>query len=197
MKKILIGTVMTVMILAGCRADGGDMDNNSGTIPEYQGTQIVETTADAQPLESTEQETQGNVKAEFSHDTIYISLELPADWDYEIVEYDETQETCGIVFGPAEREDLRYELFYHSMYGICGTGVTIEELQLENGTNIWRYSETIQGMLWRNIVFEYEKDADERGSYVLSYSADEKLVMEYEEKLQEIMETVVVGSRKD
>lgn len=197
MKKILIGTAMMVMILSGCRQDGGDIDSNSGTISELPDTQVIETTSDTQLSETMEQDAPDNVKAEFSHDTIYISVKLPADWEYEIAEYDKEQETGGIVFGPSECEDLRYKLFYHSMFGLCATGVTIENLELENGTNITRFSETIQGVLWRSIIFEYQNDGEERGSYVLMYGADEELAMEYEEKLQEIMETIVVGSRKN
>jgi len=186
MKKILLGIVMAAVVLTGCRE--GD---SSQTVYNSQEKNPIETTADTQP----ESETQGNVMAEFSHDSVYISLELPPDWEYEVKDIDETQEykEGGIIFGPKECENLRYELYYHSFYGICGTGVTIEELQLENGANICRCSETIEGMLWRNIIFEFEKDAEDMGSYVLDYYGDEKLLMGYEEELQQIMETVIVG----
>lgn len=200
MKKILFGMIMAAMVLAGCRKDDGNLGYNSETTPEEQSSQTVETATDTQTevSDALEPATQSGIKAEFSHDEIYIALELPSGWKYEIVEYDETQEQqeCGIIFWTEEHEDLRYELFYHSFYGICGTGVTIEELQLENGTDIWRYSENIQGTLWCNIKFEYdsdENDENDRGSYVLDYSGDEKLVMEYEDELQEILETVIVG----
>ncbi len=190
MKRILPGIVMAAVVLAGCR-EGDVIWDIPQTVYNSQEENQIETTSDTQ----SESETQGNIKAEFSHDSVYISMELPPDWEYEVKDFDETQEEKegGIIFGPNECEDLRYELYYHSFYGICGTGVTIEELQLQNGTNIWRYSETIQGTLWRNIVFEFEKDAEERGSYVLDYYGDEKLLMEYEEELQEIIETVTVG----
>lgn len=186
MKRILSGIVLAAVVLAGCREGNG-----SQTSFNSREENPMETTSDSR----TESETQDNIKAEFSHDSVYISLELPPDWEYEVKEIDETQEykEGGIRFGPRECKDLRYELYYHSFYGICATGVTIEELQLQNGTNLWRYSETIEGNLWRNIVFEVENDAEERGRYVLDYYGDEELLMEYEEKLQEIMETVTVG----
>lgn len=188
MKRTLLGAVTAVMILAGCGTSGNEPENNLQTTSENMTVQQEETTAEAQ----TQPETRGGVKAEFSHDNIYMSVELPEGWEYVITEYDITED-CGIIFGPAGQEDLRYKLCYWPFYGICGTGVTIEELQLKNGTNIWRYSEKIDNTLWRDIVFEYEKDEDDRGTYVLGCSADEKLVMEYEEELEEILETIVVS----
>lgn len=187
MKKVLLGVMMAAAVLSGCRE--GRMDADSGF--ETQTEETMESVT--QTEETTEPETQGSVRAEFSRDSVFIALELPDDWDYEIVEKDET-ESCGIVFGPKEHEELRYRLYYHTMYGICATGVTIEELQLENGTNISRFSEIIEGMLWRDIVFECDNVPDKMGTYVLNYSGDEKLVMEYEDILQDILETVVVGN---
>ena len=191
MKRTLLGAVTAVMILAGCGTSGNEPGNNLQTTSDNMTVQQEETTAETQ----TQPETKGEVKAEFSHDNIYMSVELPEGWEYEITEYDETKEgeNCGIIFGPAGQKDLRYKLYYWPFYGICGTGVTIEELQLKNGTNIWRYSEKINDTLWRDIVFEYEKDEDDRGTYVLGCSADEKLLMEYEEELEEILETIVVS----
>lgn len=192
MKKTIWGALLAAVLLAGCGAGndmGNEADNVLQTMPENVSIMQNETIPETQP------QTQGVVKAEFSHDNIYISLELPAGWEYEITEYDETKEeqSCGIIFRPTGSKDIEYELYYHTFFGLCGTGVTIEELHLENGMKIWKYSETIDKVLWRNIVFEYEKDENERGSYVLCYFGDEEEVLEYEEELGKIMETIVVS----
>lgn len=193
MRIIFAGLMMAVVVLAGCGVNAKGEDNTLQTQADHVTARQEETSMEAET--SAEPETEVGIQAEFSHDKIYMSVELPAGWEYETKELDEKQEgdTCGIIFGPAEQKELRYELFYHSSYGICATGVTIEELQLENGTDIWRYSEVIDNTLWRNIVFEYEKPEDENGTYVLAYYADEKLAEKYEEELQGILETIVVS----
>lgn len=187
MRTIFWGIMAAVLVLAGCGMNAKGEDNVLQTQTDNVTVRQEET--------STESETKGNIHAEFSHDKIYMSVELPAEWEYEIKELDEKQEgdTCGIIFGPSEQKEMRYKLLYHSFYGICATGVTIEELQLKNGTDIWRYSEVIENTLWRDIVFEYEKPEDEKGTYVLQYYADEKLAEKYEEELREILETIVVS----
>lgn len=193
MRTIFLGLMMAVVVLTGCGINAKGRDDALQTKADDVTARQEETSMETET--STEAETKGNVQVEFSYDNIYMAVELPAGWEYEIKELDEKQEgeTCGIIFGPTEQKELRYELFYHSFYGICATGVTIEELQLENGTDIWRYSEVIENTLWRNIVFEYEKPEDEKGSYVLQYYADEKLAEKYEEELRGILETIVVG----
>lgn len=193
MRTIFWGIMTAVLVLAGCGVNENGADNALQTQADNVTVRQEETNTEAET--STEPETKGNIQAEFSHDKIYMSVELPAGWEYEIKELDEKQEgdTCGIIFGPSEQKEMRYQLLYHSFYGICATGVTIEELQLKNGTDIWRYSEVIESMLWRDIVFEYEKPEDEKGTYVLQYSADEKLAEKYEEELQGILETIVVS----
>ena len=187
MRTIFWGIMAAVLVLAGCGMNAKGEDNVLQTQTDNVTVRQEET--------STESETKGNIHAEFSHDKIYMSVELPAGWEYEIKELDEKQEgdTCGIIFGPSEQKEMRYKLLYHSFYGICATGVTIEELQLKNGTDIWRYSEVIENTLWRDIVFEYEKPEDEKGTYVLQYYADEKVAEKYEEELRGILETIVVS----
>ena len=192
MRTIWLSLLMAAVVLAGCGtgakgADNGLQTQADMTVRQEETSMEVET--------STEPETEGTIRAEFSHDKIYMSVELPAGWGYEIKELDEKQEgdTCGIIFGPSEQKEMRYNLLYHSFYGICATGVTIEELQLKNGTDIRRYSEVIDSTLWRDIVFEYDKPEDERGTYVLQYYADEKLTEKYEKELQGILETIVVS----
>lgn len=183
MKRFFLTSVVIAVILTGCQT--GKQDD---------GNILRLSSEETQTETQSETETESIVRAEFSRENIFISLELPSEWEYKIVDSNgDNTEQCGIIFGPAENEDLRYELYYHSFYGICGTGVTIEELQLENGKKIHRYSETIENELWRNIVFEYDRGEDERGSYVLAYFGDVELIEQYEEKLDAILETVVVG----
>ncbi|MCM1466719.1 MAG: hypothetical protein NC086_01125 [Alistipes sp.] len=195
MKKIVLGMMMAVMFLAGCGVTADGADGNLQTVSADMTSGSEESNA-TQEVE-TQPETEGPVRVEFSHDKIYMSLELPVGWEYEIKEYNAEKEgeTCGIIFGPEEHEDLRYELFYHSFYGICGTGVTIEQLQLKNGMDIHKYSEKINDTLWCDIVFAYEKEAAEKGDYVLGYYAKKELAEEFDEELGEILETIVVGKK--
>ena len=46
-------------------------------------------------------------------------------------------------------------------YGICGTGVTTEELTLSGGQQVWQHTEGSDDNIWVNIAFQ-----DTPGSYV-------------------------------
>ncbi len=73
-----------------------------------------------------------------AHGYANMRMELPAGWDYEICEYDENNYAFGIRFWPADQDEGALWLEYYPRgFGVCGTGLVQEEIQLENGLSAW------------------------------------------------------------
>lgn len=78
--------------------------------------------------------------------SVQFSLSLPETWDYEIrsVTVYETVTDAIIFWNIAYPEDT-FTLAYAPMLGICGTGVTSEEITLPYGNlSGWKYTETLE-----------------------------------------------------
>ena len=107
--------------------------------------------------------------AEFTHGYVDMALQLPEGWSWETVSDNGSGKTEGIRFYKTADTAVSYTLLcWTGGYGICGTGVTSEELTLANGMKVWQHTEedTEKGtMVMADIFFE-----DAPGSYVASPS---------------------------
>ena len=107
--------------------------------------------------------------AEFTHGYVDMALQLPEGWSWETVSDNGSDKTEGIRFYKTADTAVSYTLLcWTGGYGICGTGVTSEELTLANGMKVWQHTEenTEKGtMVMADIFFE-----DVPGSYVASPS---------------------------
>ena len=107
--------------------------------------------------------------AEFTHGYVDMALQLPEGWSWETVSDNGSDKTEGIRFYKTADTAVSYTLLcWTGGYGICGTGVTSEELTLANGMKVWQHTEedTEKGtMVMADISFE-----DAPGSYVASPS---------------------------
>ena len=107
--------------------------------------------------------------AEFTHGYVDMALQLPEGWSWETVSDNGSDKTEGIRFYKTADTAVSYTLLcWTGGYGICGTGVTSEELTLANGMKVWQHTEedTEKGtMVMADIFFE-----DAPGSYVASLS---------------------------
>ena len=110
----------------------------------------------------------GYADAEKEH-TFPVRLELPEGWSWETVSDDGDSKTEGIRFYKTDDTTVSYTLLcWTGGYGICGTGVTSEEITLANGMKVWQHTEenTEKGiMVMADISFE-----DVPGSYVAAPS---------------------------
>lgn len=134
-------------------------------------------------------------RAEYGYADVYMALDIPAGWDYEIHTREETEQedgqtTCSIDFWPQEEPELVFELAYWPWFGMCGTGVTIEELTLPNGLTAWKYTEESDGVVWLTVVMEYPQS---EGAYVISASPEKVMWERYEAAFLDILESVEVG----
>ena len=150
MKKLLsiLLALACVMTLAAC----GKKDDDHTTDPTP--------TPDPQPAVTT---------AEYTHGYVDMMLELPEGWSWENAGDNGTNKTEGIRFYKTDDPTVSYTLLcWTGGYGICGTGVTSEEITLANGMKVWQHTEedTEKGtMVMADIFFE-----DVPGSYVASPS---------------------------
>lgn len=136
------------------------------------------------------------VRAEYGYEDVYMALGIPVGWDYVIHTREETEPedgltTCSIDFWPQEEPELVFELAYWSWFGMCGTGVTIEELTLESGLTAWKYTEESDGVVWLTVVLECPGS---EGAYVISASPEKALWERYEPAFLDILESVEIGA---
>ena len=93
--------------------------------------------------------------AEFTHGYVDMALQLPEGWSWETVSDNGSDKTEGIRFYKTADTAVSYTLLcWTGGYGICGTGVTSEELTLSGGQKVWQHTEENDGSLWLNLFFE-------------------------------------------
>ena len=107
--------------------------------------------------------------ATYTSGYVDMALDLPEGWSWEQVSDNGTDKTEGIRFYKTDDPTVSYTLLcWTGGYGICGTGVTSEEITLANGMKVWQHTEenTEKGTMgMADIFFE-----DVPGSYVASPS---------------------------
>ena len=92
--------------------------------------------------------------AEYTSGYVDMALTIPEGWQWESVQ-DKSMNTEGIRFRKTDDKAVSFELLcWRNGYGICGTGVTSEELTLSNGQKVWQHTEENDGSLWLNLYFE-------------------------------------------
>ena len=92
--------------------------------------------------------------AEYTSGYVDITLTIPEGWQWESVQ-DKSMNTEGIRFRKTDDKAVSFELLcWRGGYGICGTGVTSEELTLSGGQMVWQHTEENNGNLWLNLSFE-------------------------------------------
>ena len=92
--------------------------------------------------------------AEYTSGYVDITMTIPEGWQWESVQ-DKSMNTEGIRFRKTDDKAVSFELLcWRNGYGICGTGVTSEELTLSGGQMVWQHTEENNGNLWLNLSFE-------------------------------------------
>ena len=81
-----------------------------------------------------------------------VALTIPDGWWWETLEEDGQS---GLRFGKTGERSIAFRLTcWLNGYGICGTGVTEQELTLSGGQRVWQYTEGGQSTIWVNIAFQ-------------------------------------------
>ena len=125
-----------------------------------------------------------------------MSLVIPEGWEYEI----QTKEMkaredglvlCGIDFWPSEHPEARLEFgYWPNRIAMCGTGVTIEDVDFGGGLSATRYTETIEGTVWLTLIYDHV--GEQPYSFVLQGDIDEALWEQYESEIMDIAGTAVM-----
>ena len=128
---------LCAMLLAAC-------GRPAATLPAEGGEPVVDPAPE--PAELTGQ------TAEYTSGNVDLALTIPNGWSWETMEADGQ---AGIRFWKTEDTAMAFRLTcWRDGYGICGTGVTTEELTLSGGLQVWQYTEETDGRVWVNIAFE-------------------------------------------
>lgn len=134
--------------------------------------------------------------AEYSYEDVYMSLTLPEGWEYEIIPaaLDSDPASYGIIYGinfwRTDSPELSLTLEYHPRgIGICGTGVTFEDMVFESGLTATKCTESLDGdIYWFFLIYD-----EPHNNYAVSCSADSALWNEHESEIMAILETVTLG----
>lgn len=90
--------------------------------------------------------------AAYTEGNVDVALTIPDGWWWETLE-EEGQ--SGLRFGKTGERSVAFRLTcWLDGYGICGTGVTEQDLTLSGGQRVWQYTEGGQSTVWVNIAFQ-------------------------------------------
>lgn len=90
--------------------------------------------------------------AAYTEGNVDVALTIPDGWWWETLE-EEGQ--SGLRFGKTGERSVAFRLTcWLDGYGICGTGVTEQDLMLSGGQRVWQYTEGGQSTVWVNIAFQ-------------------------------------------
>ena len=161
MKKLLIVSLIFVLLLSGCQTSDPPADNPQGTmiINEYD-----EASTPTEPPTQPDAATVVESARGFSS----IRLSLPADWEYQEFLDDcrcaDSERCFGITFHPAGEEEAVFTLKCSAIpVGICGTGVTFEDVTFSGGLSATKCTEND----WTLFIFQ-----NPAGNFTLEYSLD-------------------------
>lgn len=215
-EKVLSVIVLLSIFITGCgNAGEGDAETSeaaktSGTSEISETAGITERDVDTEEMqipsdEFAEPESSNDSEAdtvEYSYKDLYLSVDIPNGWEYEIKTAEEMAMedgvvTCAIDFWSTEFPDTVFELEYQTFFGMCGTGVTIEEFTLENGLSGYRYTETIEDTLWLTITLSNPSDNLSGGTYLISASPELTVWDTIQSEFEQILNSVWVGAQAE
>lgn len=155
-KAILLSTPTTILTLslAGCGSTGGLEDSvgvQNSTAPTGPIAPVI--AESLVPTECPENGPADDLAISMGNEAIcdlgpvQFSLSLPETWDYEIrnLTFAGTTTTDAIIFWNIAYPEDTFTLIYAPVPGICGTGVTSEEITLpDSNLNGWKNTEIYQ-----------------------------------------------------
>lgn len=213
-KKVLSVILLLGIFTTGCgNADEGNAEtseaaNTSGASEISETVGITEKDVDTEETlfaldEFAESESSNDSEVEtveYSYEDLYLSVDIPNGWKYEIKTAEDMvgeDVTCAIDFWSAEFPDTVFELSYWTSFGMCGTGVTIEEFTLDNGLGGYRYTETIEDTLWLTITLSNPSNNLSGGTYLISASPELTVWDTMQSEFEQILNSVWVGPREE
>ena len=199
-RKILLSMLAVMTSICMMTACG----NSSNSV---QDTKSMDETESGSTVQDEEKQTTEEVDADgisrnvaYRSDEFYLSIGLPTDWEYQILseenlEKEDNLYSCAIRFWQKDYPEDIFVLGYQPSFGMCGTGVTIDELKLENGITGWRYTEELDSSLWLTITLNNPENDVSGGTYLITASPSLEDWKVLEPAFEEILQTVWVGPK--
>jgi hypothetical protein len=114
----------------------------------------------------------------------YISLMLPEEWTYEIVNSEDYPISDLLIsFHPKDKTDGSISVGYMTGFGVCGTGLEQEEIDF-NGYGAWK------GTYYNNAYWDFINLKDEYRDCVITNNAGDTWYADFEGVVDEILKTV-------
>ena len=218
MKRKILRSMLAVMtsicMLTACGNSSDPAEDTKSTdatesesmMQEEEKQTVEETDADGTTLSGDDQEAAGEGAESISRnvayrsDEFYLSIGLPEDWEYQILSEEDLEKednlySCAIRFWQKDYPEDIFVLGYQAPFGMCGTGVTIDELKLENGITGWRYTEELDSTLWLTITLNHPENDVSGGTYLITASPSLEDWKVLEPAFEEILQTVWVGPK--
>lgn len=199
-RKILLSMLAVMTSICMMTACG----NSSNSV---QDTKSMDETESGSTVQDEEKQTTEEVDADgisrnvaYRSDEFYLSIGLPTDWEYQILSEEDLEKednlySCAIRFWQKDYPEDIFVLGYQPSFGMCGTGVTIDELKLENGITGWRYTEELDSSLWLTITLNNPENDVSGGTYLITASPSLEVWKVLEPAFEEILQTVWVGPK--
>lgn len=134
----------------------------------------------------------------------YLGVSLPDTWEYRIktvedMEKEDGLTICSIEFWPEAFPEMIFELGYCEMFGMCGTGVTIEKMELPGGLTGYRYYEEMkeENTLWLTIIFDQPDNDRQNGLYAIMASPELSAWERIEPEFEKILDSVRIGGHTE
>lgn len=142
-----------------------------------------------QEIKEQEEEKKNEIVS-YQYKNIAMSIELPPEWNYEVktakeMKKQDESKLCAIDFWLREKPELKFEFAYwppHSL-GLCGTGLTIEEVSFENGVSASKNTEESDGFIWLMLIYNMEQG---KGNFAIDANIDKDLWEEYEDDIMKV-----------
>ena len=192
MKKLWICCLAAALLLAACAAPGmGPTAPGPGEEPQ------PEEPADSPaPMPEAEKEPAGTEVPEDEDRTITLEanglslrLTLPEGWESEAFTDGAAGQYAGLALWPAEDPAFRPEvqIWAEGFPGMCGTGVTFEELRFSSGLSATKATETVAGTTWLTVIFQLDTHAP---GLAVQASAPPESFTRYNEALTQILDSL-------
>ena len=142
----------------------------------------------------------------YEHEDIYLSVSLPDTWEcgFKTVEDMEKENEddriiCSIDFWPKANPEAVFSLEYCQQFGICGTGVTEERLELSSGLagNLCYEKYQAENALWMMFFFDRTDESQEDGIYIVEAFMELSLWEQAEPEFLKILDSVWVGQHTE
>lgn len=208
---LMLALMTSICMLTACGnsvqgTDSTDATESDSMMQDEEKQTTEEVNEDGTALSGDEQEAAGDDvngisrNVAYRSDEFYLSIGLPTDWEYQILSEEDLEKednlySCAIRFWQKDYPEDIFVLGYQPSFGMCGTGVTIEELKLENGITGWRYTEELDSSLWLTITLNNPENDVSGGAYLITASPSLEDWKVLEPAFEEILQTVWVGPK--